>query len=92
MTANLFSISFRSVVSPASHLTSDLLTQTAGTAMTPLPLSPREPLSPSYWPQVRPHLVEVCFTGPPFIGHGAVVLLLCLCTVGIVVVEVAVVV
>lgn len=39
----------------ASYLTSDLLTQTAGTAMTPLPPSLREPLSPSYWPQVRLH-------------------------------------
>lgn len=38
-----------------SHLTFDLLTQTAGTAMTPLPLSPRGPLSPSFWPQVRSH-------------------------------------
>lgn len=37
------------------------LTQTAGTAMTPLPLSPREPPSPSYWPQVRLHWSR--FTG-----------------------------
>lgn len=36
-------------------MTSDLLTQTAGTVMTPLPPSLREPLNPSYWPQVRLH-------------------------------------
>lgn len=37
------------------------LTQTAGTATAPLPLSLREPLSPSFWPQVRLHWSQVCF-------------------------------
>lgn len=37
------------------------LTQTAGTATTPLPPSLREPLSPSYWPQVRLYWSQVCF-------------------------------
>lgn len=46
-------LSPRSVINGASHLTSDLLTQTAGTATAPLPPSLREPPSPSYWPQVR---------------------------------------
>lgn len=48
----------RSVINAASHVTSDLLTQTAGTATTPLPPSLREPPSPSYWPQVRCALVR----------------------------------
>lgn len=46
------------VISPLGQLLTliwpfDLLTQTAGTATTPLPHSLWEPLSPSYWPQVR---------------------------------------
>lgn len=46
------------VISPLGQLLTliwpfDLLTQTAGTATTPLPHSLWEPPSPSYWPQVR---------------------------------------
>lgn len=55
-----------SLVSPLGQLLTllliwplTLLTQTAGTATTPLPHSLRGPPSPSYWPQVRLHGSQV---------------------------------